>query len=64
MVASIFLLFTSGLLNFILGRVWNFERQRVTGVNSNKYLTLWIIGIVEIVVTIILLISLFLDSNS
>jgi len=61
MLASIFLLFISGLLNFILGRAWDFERQRLYGVSSNKYLTIWIIGVVEIVVTVILLILTLLE---
>ena len=55
----IFLLFFSGALNFVLGMVWNKKRQKVTGKYSRKYKALWIIGLTEI--SIALLVFVFVD---
>jgi len=61
MTVPILLLFICGALNFILGITWNLERQRITGLHSNKYMTLYIIGILETVVTVLLLILMIFD---
>lgn len=61
MSLPIFLLFFSGVLNFILGVVWNFNRQRITGLYSKKYQAIWVIGVAEISASLALLMLVSVD---
>jgi hypothetical protein len=55
----IFPLFSSGVLNFILGVVWNFNGQRVTGIYSKKIQNDMVIGIAEISASLVSLLLSF-----
>jgi len=48
----LFLLFIFGAVNLSLGLVWNLGRQRATGMYSQKYKTIWIIGMIEMLASI------------
>jgi len=48
----LFLLFIFGAVNLLLGLVWNFGRQRATGMYSPKYKAIWIIGVIEMLASI------------
>jgi hypothetical protein len=48
----LFLLFIFGAINLLLGLAWNFGRQRTTGIYSQKYKTIWIIGVIEIMMSL------------
>jgi len=48
----LFLLLIFGTINLLLGLAWNFGRIRATGIYSRKYKAIWIIGVIEIMVSL------------
>lgn len=53
---SILSLLLFGVVHFFLGITWNAKRFRLTYKYSTKYRTIWVIGLFEILVVIILLV--------